>query len=262
MSNIFLIEHKKQKRLYKQYSELIEKNGATKLCASEINKDFLRETLELSDYLIIHMHRNNLRGFACVDYDNYPERHLYINLICNVKHHSMQTRKTKKDVKYSGKSIIQFVIDMAKKKRVKYVKLSAINNVITYYYHLGFRFDSPDMMGEPQADLIRKLNEAQKNKDEREKERILNKIVGKYFKGFYSEKRQREIGEDEEENRKVVARDDGIPMIYYIKPNNKSTCVGKTKRQCKNNKTCKMAQGQIRTFCRTRKNKTYFFRPN
>ena len=262
MSNIFLIEHKKQKRLYKQYSELIEKNGATKLCASEINKEFLQETLELSDYLIIHMHRNNLRGFACVDYDNYPERHLYINLICNVKHHSMQTRKTKKDVKYSGKSIIQFVIDMAKKKRVKYVKLSAINNVITYYYHLGFIFDSPDMMGEPQADLIIKLNEAQKNKDEREKERILNKIVGKYFKGFYSEKRQREIGEDEEENRKVVARDDGIPMIYYIKPNKKSTCVGKTKRQCKYNKTCKMAQGKTRTFCRTRKNKTYLFRPN
>ncbi len=262
MSNIFLIEHKKQKRLYKQYSELIEKNGATKLCASEINKDFLQETLDLSDYLIIHMHRNNLRGFACVDYDTYPERHLYINLICNVKHHSMQTRKTKKDLKYSGKSIIQFVIDMAKKKRVKYVKLSAINNVITYYYHLGFIFDSPDMIGETQAELIIQLNEAQKKKDEREKERILNKIVGKYFKGFYSEKRQREIGEDEEENRKVVARDDGIPMIYYLKPAKKSNCAGKTKRQCKYNKTCKIAQGKKRTFCRTRKNKTYISRQN
>ena len=259
MSNIFIIEQKKQKRLYKQYSELIEKNGATKLCSSEINKTFLQETLELSDYLIIHMHRNNIRGFACVDYDKYPERHLYINLICNVKHHSMKTRKTKKDVKYGGKHIIQYVIDMAKKKRVKYVKLSAINNVITYYYHLGFVFDSPDMVGEPQVDLIRKLNEAQENKDEREKERILNKIVGKYFKGFYSEKRQREIGEDEEEDRKIVARDDGIPMIYYLKTSKKSNCVGKTKRQCKYNKTCKIAQGKKRTFCRTRKNKQRTF---
>ena len=255
MSKIFIIEQKKQKRLYKKYSHLIWKSGATKLCSSEINNDFLEETLELSDYLIVHMHRNNIRGFACVEYDNQPERHLYINLICNVKHHSMQTRQTKKDVKYNGKHIIQYIIDMAKKKRVKYVKLSAINNVITYYYNLGFTFDSPNMVVDPHSDLIKKLNEARKNSDEREKERILNKIVGKYFKGFYSEKRQREIGEDEEKNRKIVARDDGIPMIYYLKNNSKSHCVGKTKRSCKHHKTCKLAQGKKRSFCRTRKNK-------
>jgi len=258
MSNIFIIQQKTQKRQYKKYSKLIEKNGATKMCSSEINKTFLQETLELSDYLIIHMHRNNIRGFACVDYDKYPERHLYINLICNVKHHSMQTRKTKKDVKYGGKHIIQYIIDIARKKRVKYVKLNAINSVITYYYNLGFVFDSPDMIGEPQVDLIQKLSQAQENKDEREKERILNKIVGKYFKGFYSEKRQREIGEDEEKDRKIVARDDGIPMIYYLR-SAKSVCAGKTKRNCKYNKMCKIAQGKKRTFCRTRKNKQRTF---
>ena len=255
MSNIFTIEKNKQKRLYNKYAAIILSGGARKLCASEINYDFLEETLELSDYLIIHTHRNNVRGFACVDYDTTPERHLYINLICNVKHHSMQTRKTKRDVKYSGKHIIQYIINMAKKKRVKYIKLSAINNVITYYYHLGFTFDSPDIHGETKDILLNQLNEAQKNKDSKEMDRILNKIVGKYFKGFYSEKRQREIGEDEETDRKIVARDDGIPMIYYLKQP-KNNCIGKRKRTCKNMKKCKYASGPKRSFCRTRKNKT------
>lgn len=253
MSNIFTIDKKKQRRLYNKYSVIILSGGARKLCASEINDDFLEETLEFSDYLIIHTHRNNVRGFACVDYDTTPERHLYINLICNVKHHSMQTRKTKKDIKYGGKHIIQYIINMAKKKRVKYIKLSAINNVITYYYHLGFTFDSPDLRDETKG-ILNQLNEAQKNKDSKEMDLILNKIVGKYFKGFYSEKRQREIGEDEENDRKIVARDDGIPMIYYLKEP-KGNCIGKTKRTCKNMKKCKYASGPKRSFCRTRKNK-------
>jgi hypothetical protein len=255
MSNIIIIEKKKQKKLYNKYADMIEKNGAVKLCSSEINNEFLEETLEYSDYLIVHMHRNNIRGFACVDYNTSPERHLYISLICNVKHHSMTTRKTKKDVKYSGKHIIERVIEMAKKKRVKYVKLSAINNVITYYYHLGFTFDSPDLQNDSKEVLLTQLKGAQKNKDEREMERILNKIVGKYFKGFYNEKRQREIGEDDEKDRKVVARDDGIPMIYYLKPSSKSMCVGKTTKKCAGMPKCKMTRGKKRRFCRTRKNK-------
>jgi hypothetical protein len=81
-------------------------------------------------------------------------------------------------------------------------------------------------------------------------------MVGKYFKGFYNEKRQREIGENEEKNRKMVARDDGIPMIYYLKPIIKSICVGKTTKKCAGMLKCKMTRGKKRRFCRTRKNKT------
>jgi len=256
MSNIVMIEKKRQKRLYNEYSEIIKQIGATKLCSSEINNEFLEETLEFSDYLFVHMHRNNIRGFACVDYITSPERHLYISLICNVKHHSMQTRKTKKDVKYSGKHIIQRIVELGRKKRVKYIKLSAINKVITYYYHLGFTFDSPDLQNDSKEVLLTQLKIAQENKDDREMNKILNKIVGKYFKGFYNEKRQREIGEDEEKDRKIVARDDGIPMIYYLKPSRKSMCVGKTTKKCAGMPKCKMTRGKKRSFCRTRKNKT------
>lgn len=261
MSNIFIIQKNKQKKLYNKYADIITKNGAKNLCSSEINNQFLEETLEVSDYLIIHTHRDNIRGFACVDYYNSPERHLYISLICNVKHHSMQTRKTKKDVKYSGKHMIQYIIDMGKQKRVKYIKLSAINNVITYYYYLGFTFDSKNLQNDSKELLLNELKIAQKNKDKRETDKILNKIVGKYYKGFYSEKRQQEIGEDDEEDRKVAARDDGIPMIYYLKKS-KSDCVGKTKRTCKNIKKCKFASGNKRSYCRTRKNKTDIQRTN
>jgi hypothetical protein len=256
MSNIVIIEKKRQKRLYNEYAELIKKNGATKLCSSEINNEFLHETFEFADYLFVHMHRDNIRGFACVDYITSPERHLYISLICNVKHHSMQTRKTKKDVKYSGKHIIQRIIELGRKKRVKYIKLSAINKVITYYHYLGFTFDSPDFRNNPKDALIIELKKAEANKNGREINRILNKMVGKYFKGFYNEKRQREIGENEEKNRKMVARDDGIPMIYYLKPIIKSICVGKTTKKCAGMLKCKMTRGKKRRFCRTRKNKT------
>ena len=251
MSNIITIEKNKNKKLYKQYAEQIIKTGARGFCASEINNDFLTETLELSDYLIIHSYNNTIRGFACIDVIMKPEKHVYIHLICNVKHHNMQTRKSS-SIKYSGKHIIQHIISLAKKKRAKYVKLSAINNVITYYYNLGFNFDSPDLIHDTRDELLNKLKIAQKNKDEKETELILNKIVSKYFKGFYNEKRQQIIGEDEEKNRYVVGRDDGIPMIYYIKQQ-KSVCVGKTKRQCKNHKICTFANGLKRKFCRTRK---------
>ena len=178
MSNIFTIEKKKNKKLYNQYADQIIKNGAKGFCASEINNEFLHYTLDNSDYLIIHLYNNTIRGFACIDVIMKPEKHIYIHLICNIKHHNMQTRKSS-SIKYSGKHIIQHIISLAKIKRVKYVKLNAISNVITYYYNLGFNFDSPDLYNDTRDDLLNKLKVAQKNKDEREIEYILNKIVDK-----------------------------------------------------------------------------------
>lgn len=255
MSSIIVLNRKKDKSKYLEYSEKIERHGSTRLCASEISYDFLSETLEDSDMLFVHLYRNEVRGFACVDYRATPHKHLYINLICNAKMHSMQTRKTKKDVKFSGKHMIQEIIDMARKRRVKYVKLNAINNVITYYHHLGFTFQNPDLQSYSKNQLMADLKAAQKRGNEGEIDRVLNKIVGKYFPGFYSEKRQREIGEDEDSDRKIVARDDGIPMIYYLTPSKHSSCRGKSVKKCKGNKSCKMTSGATRKYCRTRKNK-------
>ena len=76
--------------------------------------------------------------------------------------------------------------------------------------------------------MIGNLRRAQIQGYDEEVERQLDIIVGRFYPGFYSETMQRKIGEGEEE-RKVVARDDGIPMIYYLQSNSKSN--GGTKKK-------------------------------
>jgi len=49
---------------------------------------------------------------------------------------------------------------------------------------------------------------------------------------------KRKIGECEEE-RKVMAREDGIPMIYYLQSNSKSKSIGGTKKKNANAESIK-----------------------
>ena len=76
------------------------------------------------------MFKNVIRGFAYVSYHNSP-KHLYIDLICNSKFHSMTRKSTKNTIKFSGKNIIDEIIKYGKKLKVKYVKLSAYK--VLYY---------------------------------------------------------------------------------------------------------------------------------
>ena len=249
MSEILIYHHKKDKKDYNKFANEILQIGDKKLCNSDISKEFLEESLDLSEYLFIHMFQGELRGFACVYKDQYPQKHLYINLICNVKFHSMKTRNTKELEKFSGKDLINSIIDLGKKLKVKYIELNAIKSVITYYYRLGFGFknseDQPD-------DLIKRLNQAQQNKDEKSKERLLKKIVGKHYDGFYNEKNQKDLGSVKSRRKMVVLDDYGIPMVYYLKQ--KSPCKGKTVKKCTRYNKCKVARGSKRVFCRTKRN--------
>ena len=257
MSKILIFNKKKDIQKYKEYSLRISKIGEKNLCFSEIGKDFLLETLELSDYLFIHTFKSDIRGFACVNYEKTPKKHLYISLICNAKFHSMRNRSGKNLIKYSGKNIINEIKGLGEKLNVKYIKLNAIDNVIPYYYNIGFTFENPEIKLGSKHKLIMELRTAQINKNEDEIKRILDKIVGRFYPGFYSEIKQKEIGA-EDEPRKEVARDDGIPMIYYYPLIKKiSICRGisvKNPNKCKKMKACSIANGKKRTYCRKIKN--------
>lgn len=249
MSTIQIYNKKKDKELYNEYSERILKIARKTLCFGEVSNEFIQQTSEFSNYLFVHSNNNTIRGFAYVSMNHSP-KHLYIDLICNSKFHNMSRKSTKNAIQFSGKHIIQEIIKFGKKIKVKYVKLSAIANVILYYYKIGFRF--PDSKNIDQT-LLNDLRTSQLNNNDTEFQKHLNKIVSKYYSGFYNEKKQRNYGE----NKKVSAMEDGIPMIYYYKT--PSICKGKTIKnpnKCSKHKQCKIAIGEKRSFCRTIKNKT------
>ena len=249
MSTIQIYNKKKDKELYNEYSERILKIARKTLCFGEVSNEFIQHTSKFSNYLFVHSNNNTIRGFAYVSMNHSP-KHLYIDLICNSKFHNMSRKSTKNAIQFSGKHIIQEIIKFGKKIKVKYVKLSAITNVILYYYKIGFRFPNSNNIDQT---LLDDLRNSQLNNNDIEFQKHLKKIVSKYYSGFYDEKKQRIY----EENKNISAMDDGIPMIYYFKT--PSICKGKTIKnpnKCSKHKQCKIAIGEKRSFCRTLKNKT------
>ena len=249
MSNVQIYSKKKDKTKFNELSDRIRKVAKRNYCSGDISQDFIDETINNCDYLFVHMFKNVIRGFAYVSYHNSP-KHLYIDLICNSKFHSMTRKSTKNTIKFSGKNIIDEIIKYGKKLKVKYVKLSAIESVILYYYKLNFTFKDANKIDE---ELLADLRKAQIDNNDTVLKNKLNKIVGKYYRGFYSEKNQSMLGS----NKKQEAMDDGIPMIYHYKK--ESICKGKSIKnpnKCTKHKQCKIAVGTKRSYCRNKNNKT------
>lgn len=242
MSRIELIDKYIDEERYELFQYDIEKIGTKYLCLDEINREFLEESLDVSNYLFVHLFGEEIRGFACVYLEDKPEKHLYVNLICNSKFHPMKTRMSGDAKRFGGKNIIDEIKRLGEKLQVKYIKLNAINNVISYYYSIGFRFENSKLQREIETErqLIGNLRKAQIQGYDEEVERQLDIIVGRFYPGFYSETTQRKIGEGDEE-RKVMARDDGIPMIYYLESNSKSKSksIGGTKKKKRKRKSIK-----------------------
>lgn len=185
------------------------------LCQGEINKQFIDESFEKADYLIVHYyseHPNAIRGFASVlkMEDKEKKSFLYIDLICNIGFHNMKTRSTAS--KLGGKSIIHKVFELARQLNISEVRLSSVDTVIPYYKHLGFEFTQPDTKNKYKG-LVKEL----RNTTGRERDRILGKIVEGQMPGFYSESTQRKLGQQElGTNRFDIAMENGIPMTKQV----------------------------------------------
>lgn len=83
---------------------------------------------------------------------------------------------------------------------------------------MGFHFENIRLQREIENERIHieHLRSSQILGDDEEISKNINRIVGRFYPGFYNEKTQQKIGEEDNEDRKDVAMDDGIPMIYYL----------------------------------------------
>lgn len=221
MSEIIFIDKDKDDELYEHYENEITRIGAATLCYSQIPNDFLEEALDISEYLYVHLYDGEIRGFACVYLEDKPDKHLYINLICNTKFHAMETRLNEGKERFSGKNIMSEIVEQAKRLKCKSIRLNAIKDVISYYFNMGFHFENIKLQREIESerDYIHKLRTAQLHGDNDEVVSHLDRIVGRFYPGFYSEKMQRKIGEEDNDDRKEIAMEDGIPMVYYLSYN-------------------------------------------
>lgn len=197
---------------------LQEKRTEHTLCGGQIDKGFLDETLDMTDFLVVHIYDDQVRGFACVLKKNSKELgdYLYIDLICNAAFHKMITRSKAGTTLFSGKHMLSAIEDLARSLGIKTIKLNALDHVITYYFHLGYRFQSKILNEEAQKAIASKLRRAMKDGYDEEAEQILDTIIGRYYPGFYSESKQAELATKPLGERKEMVREDGVPMLLHL----------------------------------------------
>ena len=226
--------------MYDYYKERILRNGST-ICMRKISSGFIEESLDMCDYLIVHTFRydgkgdeTGIRGFACIQEITTPIEYLYIDLICNYPFHRMKTRTGDTMIRYGGKHMLETVKDLAETKGISKVKLSTLDDVITYYSRFGYKFDDDRIREEKGKELVKALREAQKTKNEEETKKILNKIVTYYTK-FYKETSQKELASVPLGERKEEHRINGIPMVLDIpdEDNDISMSGGRKRKQKK-----------------------------
>ncbi len=219
MSSILFVDVNRHVELYETYKDAIKQIGATNLCYSQITDEFLEETMDSCDFLYIHLYNGDIRGFACVSLEYEPDKHLYVDLICNMRFHQMETRFSQGKERYSGKNIMSNIIKLGKKLKCKSIRLNAIKEVISYYFNIGFHFENIRLQREIESERehIEQLRKSQIERNDDESVRNLDRIVGRFYPGFYNEIKQRQIGEeDNNDNRKEIAMEDGIPMVYNL----------------------------------------------
>lgn len=235
MSEILIYHIEENPGKFDYYSQEILKNARVQFCQGKIGEQFIYETLQECDYLFVHKFENDIRGFATIYYysDNANKTYLYINLICNSIFHSMKTRATKDLRRIGGKAIIERVMQLAQQLGCDYVKLSAIDAVIPYYYKLGFRFLSAPLNSEIEskaAGLVRGLRVAQQQDYTPEIENKMKQIITRYYPGYLSEGTQGMLGKVSG-SRIATMQDDGIPMVYDLR----ATRTGGKKRKTRRN---------------------------
>lgn len=235
MSEILVYHIEANPDEFDYYSQEILKNARVQFCQGKIGEQFIYETLQECDYLFVHKFENDIRGFATIYHysDNADKTYLYINLICNSIFHSMKTRATKDLRRIGGKAIIERVMQLAQQLGCDYVKLSAIDAVIPYYYKLGFRFLSAPLNSEIEskaAGLVRGLRVAQQQDYSPEIENKMKQIITRYYPGYLSEGTQGMLGKVSG-SRIATMQDDGIPMIYDLH----ATRTGGKKRKTRRN---------------------------
>lgn len=151
-------------------------NNSNTYCSGKIGQDYAKQLVDVKKYPIpadanerviyIGLEGEIARAFVIVT--KYPD-HWYIDLICSAPTAGVNTRKMallrslREHV--NGRKMLSRIAGDASGAGMKYIKLSALEGVITYYYSQGYRFiQHCDGKGEPEwiQEEMTKLENAQK----------------------------------------------------------------------------------------------------
>jgi len=141
---------------------------------------FVKDAILESNILLISFIRGNPRGFVAIKklVDNTKRQYLYIDLLCNSKRPGVKTRGSIGLPIISGKDLLYQVSKIANEYGCHYIKLSALQDVITYYYKYGYKLikqENKPFMDKYMSDLY-----IAKKKDDQEKvDEILRRRVFK-----------------------------------------------------------------------------------
>lgn len=194
------------------------------LCQKKIGDEFTVDAINNAQFLVVNLNDSGeLIGFAAVMYyiDATDNKYLYIELICNAPGHSMGLRS---NINRAGaKAMIESIEQLAKSMGCSYVKLSAIDQVVPYYFRLGFNFKSVveedgeinTFLRDRSAALVQDLRDGQIDDDKEAQEQAMIKIIQRFYPGYLNETYQQTLSKVER-NRTGPAREQGIPMIKWL----------------------------------------------
>ena len=196
------------------------------LCQKKIGDEFTVDAINNAYFLVVNLNESGeIIGFAAVMYyadDNDPDvTYLYIELICNAPGHSMGLRSNLN--RAGAKAMIQSIEQLARNKGCSYVKLSAIDQVVPYYFRLGFNFKSVvgedgeinNYLRERSADLVQDLRDGQLDDDKEAQEQSMDKIIQRFYPGYLNERYQETLSKVRR-NPTGPAKEQGIPMIKWL----------------------------------------------
>jgi GNAT superfamily N-acetyltransferase len=211
------------------------------LCQKKIADEFTQDAINNAYFLVVNINNSGeIIGFAAVMYyaddDDRDVTYLYIELICNAPGHSMGLRSNVNRV--GAKAMIEEIERLARNMGCSYVKLSAIDEVVPYYFRLGFNFKSVvgedgeinNFLRKRSAALVQKLRDGQLDDDKEEQEQAMIKIVQRFYPGYLNEDYQQMLS-SVKRNRTGPARDQGIPMIKWLDTSRQITGGKKTKKR-------------------------------
>lgn len=232
-------------------SSLIRENSSAP-CKGGIGTEFMDQTLNGCHYLIVNQKESSpttnpeILGFVCLFYylDDEGKTYLYIDLICNnnVHHYNLRVKSL------TGTKLLGEVKKIAESLECSYIKLSAIEPVITYYWKLGYRFSVGD--DATAFTRVQRLLNAQKANVEEEAKRAYEDVLIHHTEGI-----MKDDGRSREQ-KLSVEKDNGIIMKLMLQNSNKTQKRGREEDENEGTTTKKTKTGGKRKGTKGTKKKT------
>ena len=137
--------------------------------------------------------KRSLRGIASASLDTESnEKFMILNLIGNISTNNKPVSLSKKRNNIqtkSGRDIIEYLKQKARKLKLKYIKLHSMETVIGFYWKMGWRFKRHNQSSKYYSQKIKELNKINVIDDnDVARDKILTKYFDRFLPGYYSDK--------------------------------------------------------------------------